>query len=163
MDPLSTTASIIALVQAAAAIGKGVRALKTLKNAPEDFNALLKELTRLQAILRLTQTSLEALQSLPNAQVQMSGLDVIQELQIDLQRATRGMEELVRRLTLTDESEGPDDKMRQRVKLIKWYREKDSIAKLRAEVRQLHADLSTCFTAISVSTQVLVSSFPIDK
>ena len=93
MDPLSTTASIIALVQAAAAIGKGVRALKALNNAPEDFNALLKELTRLQAILRLTQTSLEALQSLPNAQVQMSGLDVIQELQIGLQRATRGMEE----------------------------------------------------------------------
>ena len=152
MDPLSTTASIIALVQAAAAIGKGVRALKTLKNAPEDFNALLKELTRLQAILRLTQSSLEALQSLPKAQVPLSGLDILQDLQNDLQKSTAGMEELARRLT--GESKGRDDKMHQRVQRIKWYREKDSIAKLRVEVRQLHADLSTCFTAISVSTQV---------
>lgn len=49
MDPLSATASVIALLQAAAAIGKGIETLRSLGKAPAEFCALLNEVDFLES------------------------------------------------------------------------------------------------------------------
>jgi hypothetical protein len=51
MDPLSITASILAIVGAAQQATKGVGKLRSLRNAKGDFSALLNELADLQTIL----------------------------------------------------------------------------------------------------------------
>ena len=51
MDPLSITASILAIVGAAQQATKGVGKLRSLKHAKGDFSALLNELADLQTIL----------------------------------------------------------------------------------------------------------------
>ncbi|KAK7419694.1 hypothetical protein QQZ08_010781 [Neonectria magnoliae] len=70
MDPLSVTASIIALVQATAAIGKGVHFLRSLGHIPDEFCYLTNELSTLQAVLGQVTSALQELQSeKPNALV----------------------------------------------------------------------------------------------
>jgi hypothetical protein len=49
-DPLSVAASAVAFIQAAAAIGKGVQALRSLGNLPAEIHGLSNDLTALQTL-----------------------------------------------------------------------------------------------------------------
>ncbi|KAK1635172.1 hypothetical protein BDP81DRAFT_46307 [Colletotrichum phormii] len=62
MDPLSTAASIIALIQASAAVGKGVKILLSLRHAPADFCELVDELTALQDVIEQVKSPLQELE-----------------------------------------------------------------------------------------------------
>ncbi|TGJ87592.1 hypothetical protein E0Z10_g1213 [Xylaria hypoxylon] len=55
MDPLSLTASIIAVVTAAGQISKGLRSLYELRHAPQEVVELANEVNELQALLCLVQ------------------------------------------------------------------------------------------------------------
>ncbi len=50
-DPLSVTASIIAVVGAADEVTRGLRLLKAAKDAPESLKDLLEDLTQLEMVL----------------------------------------------------------------------------------------------------------------
>ncbi|KAJ0164340.1 Ankyrin-3 [Colletotrichum tanaceti] len=63
MDPLSISASIIALFQVPVALGKGAQLLATLRHAPADFCDLVNELSTLQAVIKQVKSSLEELTS----------------------------------------------------------------------------------------------------
>lgn len=51
MDPLSVAASVIAVVGAAKKAAQVITLLKTLKNAPEELQELVNEVSRVEAIL----------------------------------------------------------------------------------------------------------------
>ncbi|WDK17406.1 hypothetical protein CGRA01v4_08689 [Colletotrichum graminicola] len=63
MDPLSISASVIALVQSSLAVGKGVKLLASLRHAPAEFCDLVNELTTLQAVIEQVKNPLEELES----------------------------------------------------------------------------------------------------
>ncbi|KAK3312355.1 hypothetical protein B0H66DRAFT_608624 [Apodospora peruviana] len=85
MDPLSITASVIALTQAASA------------QWTDEFLELLEELATLEGVLELTRASVEALQTL-RSQNSGRGFAVLQTLQQQLRQCTAEIDELTKRM-----------------------------------------------------------------
>jgi len=148
MDPLSATASAIAIAQAISAIAIGVQTLKSVRNAPAEFEALVADLTTLEAILKLTHDGLQALQT-PGSPISAIAFSAVQTLHQELCQVAKALQDLT--ASLTAESKGLNKMGQHRVGRIKWLREKDSITNLRDRAQRLHLELSTCFVAISAS------------
>jgi hypothetical protein len=148
MDPLSLTASVIAITQAASGLAAGVRALKTFNNGPAEFGELLDDLGTLEGMLELTRRSVEALQTLSH-QNSARAFAVLQTLEQQLRQCTSQIEDLTKRI-LAD-SKGMDKKGRHRISRTRWLREKDNMVKLRTKAQRLHLELSTCFSAVDAT------------
>ena len=56
-DPLSVTASIIAVVGAANAVTKGLRRLKAAKDAPEGLQDLIQDVVQLEMVLNFVKSA----------------------------------------------------------------------------------------------------------
>ena len=64
-DPLSVTASIIAVVGAADAVTKGLRRLKAAKDAPEGLQDLMLDVAQLEMVLNCVKSSVLSSDSPP--------------------------------------------------------------------------------------------------
>ncbi|KAK4446251.1 hypothetical protein QBC34DRAFT_150829 [Podospora aff. communis PSN243] len=148
MDPLSVTASAIAIGQAASAIAGGVRALRLLSNGPREFAHLLDDISAFELVLEVTRASIAALQIL-GPRMPENTLVAVETLQRKLQDCTRDISEFAERMTAA--SKGFNDKSQHRIPRIRWPREKDNIENLRHRVQHLHLELSTCFAAVSTT------------
>ncbi len=58
MDPLSLTASVIAVAGAAQQVGKGLNVLKTAKDAPQGLDDLLNDVSRFEIVLEVVKNAL---------------------------------------------------------------------------------------------------------
>ncbi|OHE95702.1 hypothetical protein CORC01_08986 [Colletotrichum orchidophilum] len=154
MDPLSITASIIALVQASAAVGKGVKILLSLRHAPADFSELVDELTTLQAVIEQVKSPLQKIETgdvaIPTLNIAPTlalkqSLEIIQEELLDL----------CYRLTGTNHGDEMSGQLR--VSMSKWIRERSNIAKLKYRATNTRASLMLCLSAL-VSSQRYVQA-----
>jgi len=148
MDPLSITASVITITQAASGLARGVRALKTFRNGPTEFGELLDDLAVLEGVLELTRGSVEAMQTLGHKN-SARAFAVLQTLEQQLGQCTLQMDDLTKRM-LAD-SKGIDKKGRHRISRTRWLREKENMVKLRTKAQRLHLELSTCFAAVDTT------------
>ncbi|PVH88072.1 hypothetical protein DL98DRAFT_648957 [Cadophora sp. DSE1049] len=64
MDPLSISASIVALLGAAATVARGLDRLRAWRNAPVELISLLNEVADLQVVLTNVKDSCESLHGL---------------------------------------------------------------------------------------------------
>jgi hypothetical protein len=80
MDPLSISASIIAVVTAAGKIVQGADQILALKDAPTDLAQAMNEVASLQATLRAVDVSLIALEQIDDGHTQ----DILREIRCTL-------------------------------------------------------------------------------
>ncbi|KAH6885408.1 ankyrin repeat-containing domain protein [Thelonectria olida] len=148
MDPVSAAASAIAFVQAAAAIGKGINALRSLGKAPAEVCALLNELTTLQSLSsRVQQNHLSPLDGGSDAKVDDLGL--LKKLCEDLSATVDSLKSLVERF---DDTKKRLNKPGQRQVLqIKWMREREHVYQLRDKARLTREYLSAFLVSMNSS------------
>ncbi|KAJ8131963.1 hypothetical protein O1611_g1658 [Lasiodiplodia mahajangana] len=157
MDPLSATASIIALVQAAVAVSKGVRFLRSFGQIPFEFTELLNELSTLHAVIEQVEAALREWETLrPTASYSTSSQSVdsskVLSLKDNLAQVVKELDDLCRRL------EAPRKKRRKHehdeqnpVSKLRWQKEKSNIERLRYKAQYSRDLLSLCFSAFSSS------------
>lgn len=162
MDPLSITASIVALVQASAAIGKGVKILRSFRRIPDEFCDLLNELATLQAVAEQVKTALADIEG----QTADSGLpfanpQIVFDLRNDLSKVGEDLGALCSRLqTSTKQKQSDEPKTGQKVNVskLKWHKEKDNIAAIRQKARGTREALNLCLSAFNTSQSLVYLS-----
>ncbi|RWA10971.1 hypothetical protein EKO27_g4114 [Xylaria grammica] len=157
MDPLSATASIIALVQAAVGISKGVRFLRSLGQIPLEFSDLLNELSTLHAVIEQVEAALrewEALRTTTGHSANFRSVDPSKVLSLtgDLAQVIKELDSLCDRLKASKkrgEKQGYHEK--KSVSKLRWQKEKGNIERLWHKARNSRELLSLCFSAFSSS------------
>ena len=152
MDPLSITASVIAVLQAVSSIGKIVKTVRSLGNASAEFLALHNELSVMQAVLEQVKSSLEQLQALPTGTTSVS-LNVVKALEQDLGQISGDLNELAERFIKG--IRGRDRNGLPRISKANWYRETANITRLRQKSQDIQAQLGLAFN-ITNSLQMQV-------
>ncbi|KAI1372652.1 ankyrin [Hypoxylon crocopeplum] len=159
MDPLSATASIIALVQATVGIAKGVRFLRSLGQIPLEFSGLLNELSTLQAVAEQVQTALKDFEGQPQEKFGTSLLrldpSALVSLKDDLAQIIEDLDALCDRLKVPAKPKKEGKHKEDHVSKWRWQKEKDNITKLRQRARNTREDLNLCFTTF-ISSQSYV-------
>ncbi|KAI0896537.1 ankyrin [Annulohypoxylon nitens] len=157
MDPLSITASAIALVQAIGGIAKGIRFLHSLGQIPLEYSGLLNELSTLQAVAEQVQAVLREFESSPSttsSDLQFQGIDpsMLVFLKDDLAQTTKDLEAICDRLKVPKkQGEKSGANGEEAVSKWRWQREKNNIARLQQKARYTRENLSLCFTAFATS------------
>lgn len=145
MDPLSFTASLIAVVGALATAFQSAQRLVSLKNAPMELIALLNEVTALRSLLRVITRSVDGLQDLRE----------INEAFEDIQALLRPVKDHVQQLdNLTQyqlkRNEEYDRDGRPKVARLAWLRRGPDLSRLRQDIRDTRGNLQTAMTAVNL-------------
>ncbi|KAI0856242.1 ankyrin repeat-containing domain protein [Xylaria cubensis] len=145
MDPLSLTASIIAVITAAGQVTKGLRTLYELRHAPEEVLALADEVNEFQALTYLVQ----------KATRNVSTSDLASEDQLILKRlldsAKEPLEELdeliavcIRKANTSNNESGVYSK----ISFKAWIRSRKSIGSLKERLLRAQRNISTALIAL---------------
>lgn len=151
MDPLSVTASAIALVQFGSGIAKTVKILQGFTNARVEFRDFLNELNTLQAVVHNIKTCLEDI-SQQKSRLTVAESTTLQSIIAELEGTTKELDDLSQKLL--SGSKGPGENGIHRISKIQWQRLKGDIAKLRDKTRHARENLQLCFSALNVSQGV---------
>jgi len=137
MDPLSISASIIALSQAAVVVAKGIRTLASIKNANIELLSLVDDLSLLQALLE----KIPQLQDSPDSVSSATEPLILRIARVRLQETAASLEGLVTYLAVSDS--GTDS---QRASKRKWLQQGDKVKQC---ARESHEALLFGFNAIN--------------
>ena len=152
MDGLSVAASIIALVQAAGAIGKGIKFLHGLKNIPNEFCDAINQLTTLQAVLGQVESALKEYDDensrTPMPDMNLTGIRMIKK---ELHELVESLDSLCSRLQTTGKMK--DGKLQ--ISRTMWLRQKSIFEAIRDRALNARENLTFHFGALA-STQALV-------
>jgi hypothetical protein len=158
MDPLS------GIIQTAATLGQALQFLRSLGEIPNEFKALLEELSTLQSIIRHVEGALTEFKStgilVPGPGSPLEGIDtsIIVSLKNDLIQVNDHLSALCNRLRKSqppriENEEGNYNK--ERVSKYKWQKEKGNIDKLQEKARKTREQLVLCLSVFN-SSQALV-------
>ena len=141
-DPLSITASVIAVVGAAEGVGKTLTKIKNIRNAPSELFALINEVSDLRIIL----TDIDSY--LSQAITRTQPLDQLQHMTTLLQRAKDRLlqlDELIQyRLIKTDST-----LERIKVSRHKWATARDTIESYRQSLRDVRLNIIAQMTVLN--------------
>lgn len=155
MDPLSISASIIAIVQATVGVGKAVRYLRSIRNIPAEFLDLTNELTSLQAILAQVHVALVDIDGdEKHATTLATGADSIalQDCKTDLEHLVQELEALCGRMKVSGKKEtNKDGSVHERTSKWRWTRAREHIATIRTRARRTCDYLNLSFAALQTS------------
>ena len=138
MDPLSLTASLIAIVGATGRISKTIQKIVSIRGAPDVVSALSNEISDLRLVLQAVETLLQRGSTFPSpfysslrasldrARAQMLELETIVEYQI---------------MTTAGANNEP------KVNRIVWTRRRGQIQRIQDELRLARLDISTVLGA----------------
>ncbi len=134
MDPLSITATVVALAQAAAAIAKAISRLRAFGEVPARVYALKNEVTDLEVVLRQVGFALED-QPPVEADIDPGWLKpILSRTQIHLANLAEALERVARAV------EGGKIKVISRTAI--WWKEKDLFQRIQGEIHQIKATLT---------------------
>lgn len=150
MDPLSVTASVIAVVQAVGSIGQGVNYLRSLSKAPTEFHDFLNELVTLQATSEQVRGALETLKD-KDVPPQSSALQHLQRLVDELNKTVTELEALQQRFASASIGRNKDGLLK--IPKLQWRRERTAILELNTRVRNTKSNLMLAMDTYGV-TQV---------
>lgn len=148
MDPLSITASIIALGQAVASTGTVLRTVRSFVNAPAEFLALLNDLTSLQAVVEDIKSSCEAIEAGSTSSISKN-LKTLEALEQDLRQIYSDLTKLAEKFIAG--LRGRNRNGLPRISNFKWFKEKDNIKQLRERARDLQLRLALAYNILNVS------------
>ncbi|KAI3331552.1 ankyrin [Xylariaceae sp. AK1471] len=152
MDPLSVTASVLAIIGALRAVTKGYKTIADLGKAPQEFRDLISELESIHDYIGMLHSVLGmgsgmqafAAVDLTSLGIALSRLeDTIQELQSALKQV---------------EKDSKTSESGHRVSKMKWQVYKPKVAQLRDEVRHRKQDLADKIGLLQLALGVLHTS-----
>jgi hypothetical protein len=151
MDPLSTIASAIAVSQA---LGVGVKAFRSLANAPSEFSDMLRELSSLQASTSQLCSVLYTMAD-PGLSFHSDVANRLEMINFELSQILGAMRDINARLSSgkPPDSIGLKRNGTQMVSIINWQRERGKAIKLRDRAKSCREDLSLCINLLGVSEQ----------
>ena len=148
MDPLSISASIITLIQAAGVVARGVRALRSIKNAPAEFYALCNEVATLQAAIEQVRLASESMAH-RGSFFQAAASEPIRKTLYNIENVGVEFDQFAARLLAT--TKDPPSSTAGRIHKLTWFREKHTMAMLREKARFAREQLLLCFSSINSS------------
>ncbi|TPX11905.1 uncharacterized protein E0L32_007403 [Thyridium curvatum] len=155
MDPLSVSASIIAIVQATVGVGKAVQYLRSIRNIPAEFLDLTNELTGLQAILAQVHAALVNIDGDDErATIQATGADsvALQNCKTDLEKLVQELDALCGRMKVSVKKEtNKEGGAHERISKRRWTREREHLATLRNRTKRTCDYLNLAFVALQTS------------
>ena len=142
-DPLSITASIVAVIGAAGGITKILGKIKNLRNAPNELLALFNEVSDLQIILKDLQHYI--LQNIERPQILQEELQHISILVGRAKDKLLELDELIQYRLVKPESISDQIKVSKR----EWARAKDSIERFRQSLRDIRLNIATHMVVVN--------------
>lgn len=121
MDPVSFTASLITVIGTVKQVGKGLKQLKALQQAPQELDNLIDETSQFEAIL----------QAIDNAP--WSSSSIKPELRIILSKAHEKVREFDALIQYTLTEAGTSKK----VDRLQWVRKRPQVESLRSHLRDI--------------------------
>ncbi|KAL9116909.1 MAG: hypothetical protein Q9187_006561 [Circinaria calcarea] len=149
-DPLSITASIVAVIGAARVITKTLGKIKNLRNAPNELLALFNEVSDLRIILEDLQHYI--LQNIERPQILQEELQHISILVDRAKDKLLELDEFIQYRLVKPESISDQIKVSKR----KWARAKDSIERFRQSLRDIRLNISTHMIVVNSSHQTRI-------
>ena len=143
-DPLSITASIIAILGAAEGVTKAIGSIKHIQNAPAKLLALLNEVADLTVVLRSGQTFVrdQNTQSLNIPQDQLQQISTIVD---------RAKDEILRLEKLIEYSLVKPDSTSESIKISRqeWLKAKPKIMEFQQSLREIRLSITTHMTLVN--------------
>jgi hypothetical protein len=152
MDPLSVTASVIAILGAAATVAKQLDLLRsTLRHASSTLYSLTNEISDLRVVVGACETAIGELYSNPDLSHRRSRIPLCDLDQI-LGRIRGSLAELDAILSSCLPACSPDPSRGNRIHVakLKWIREKSNAQRLQNHVRESKQDLLVLLESHSV-------------
>lgn len=145
MDPLSITASVIAVLQAVNGTGKGIGKLISLRNAPAELQALSNEIEAFRSLLVIVHSSIR----------HIKGSAAYEDCSEPLCYLLREAERAVLDLQCTVEYQlrngvEVDRDSRPKVSHATWLKSSKKIQQLRDKIRDARDNLSTGLQGINL-------------
>ncbi|KAK4206168.1 hypothetical protein QBC37DRAFT_143333 [Rhypophila decipiens] len=154
MDPLSAAASAIALLQAAAAIGKGIKTIRSFGRAPAELCSLLNELTTLQALSSQFEQDIRRLKddSCLLSDKHNASLFNLSRVHQELSATVEQLESLVERFIRS--SKGLNKHGQYRIPPIRWQLERANVLQLCKTAERTRENLTAIMTSIQLTTSM---------
>ena len=150
-DPLSVTASIIAVLGAAEGVSKTLAKIRNLRHAPEELLALINEVSDLRIILGDVQNYVRDNAGFPALQ------DTLQHLSVLLNRGKEKLlqlDELVQYRLTKPESVTDQIKVSRR----EWARAKTTIDTFRQDLRDIRLNIITQMVVMNSWVSIILRS-----
>ena len=145
MDPLSITASVIAVVTVTAKVTNSLSKLRGLREADDLIHALMNEVTTLRAI----SAQIEAVARQYQDSLSSEQFACLEQLKQMLRAAKVKLEELdnIIHYRLI---QPPDDGGIQKLSRRAWLRHKTDVQRIQQELRTLRQDISTLIETLNL-------------
>ena len=140
-DPLSITASIIAVIGAAEGVSKGFSKIKDIRKAPSDLLALMNEVSDLSVILGDVESNIRHADRVPLPREQTAHMSAL------IQRAKDRLLELDQLIQFRLVKPATD---KIKISRREWTIAKPTITKLRESLRDIRLNLLTQMVAMNV-------------
>ncbi|RYP58952.1 hypothetical protein DL771_011048 [Monosporascus sp. 5C6A] len=147
MDPLSVTASAIAVCQALQVVAVGIKSLATIRKAPVEFLDLQNELTTVIGYLELVHSTMDAMTT--SSTVLALDLTHVNLILTRLENDVKELQDIVTRLETKPASIPKHGKVA--VSKIKWIFEVDKILQIRDKIRLNRQHLADAFRIMQQS------------
>ncbi|RMY62881.1 hypothetical protein D0865_00193 [Hortaea werneckii] len=144
MDPLSITASCIAILGASTATGKALRKLTALRNVPGDLQQLFNEREASRALLVVIQSTLHGIQ---DTAVYRNNLEALEQLLIRFRDDIGGLDELLEyELTQPEANSNGLPEARK----LQWMKAGHKIRDIKQKIRDARSGLESALVALNI-------------
>ncbi|KAI7346086.1 hypothetical protein KC320_g8049 [Hortaea werneckii] len=148
MDPLSITASCLAILGASTATGKALRKLIDLRKAPEELQQLFNEREASRALLVVIQSTLHKIQG---TAVYTENREALEQLLIRFQNEIVRLEALLEyQLTQPEANSNGLPQVRK----LQWMRADPKIRDIQQRIRDARSGLKSAFNALNLQQSV---------
>ena len=144
MDPLSVTASCIAVVGAGGAAVKGLKKLRNLKKLPDALLSIINEIADITLVVQDIRSSFRLHQDLSN--ISQASTDVIDQLLDRAQTTLLELDQIINIRLL----EAPGRNGEPSFSRTAWIFEEQRILRLQSSLRATRLDLAARFAALSL-------------
>jgi len=148
MDPLSITASCLAILGASTATGKAIHKLIALRKAPEDLQQLFNEREASRALIVVIRSTLHKIQG---TAVYMDNREALEQLLTRFRDEIRGLDALLEyQLTQPEANSNGLPEVRK----LQWMRAGPEVRDIKQRIRDARSELESAFFALNLQQSV---------
>ena len=146
MDPLSITASCIAVVGAGASAVKGLKKLRDLKRVPDILLSIINEVADLTLVVQDIRSTFQIHQDLFSMNISQTSILVINQLLDRAQTTLLELEQVIHYRLLSPPKGGKEPIFSRSA----WLFEEQRVQRLQSKLRATRLDLATRFSAMNL-------------
>ncbi|KAI0188936.1 ankyrin repeat-containing domain protein, partial [Xylaria flabelliformis] len=145
MDPLSITASIIAVITAVGQVTKGLRTLNELRHAPQEVLALADEVNEFQALTYLVQ---KATRNVSTSDLASEDRLILKKLLDSAKEPLEELDELIAVCIRKADTGNNERGVCSKISYKAWIKSRKSIGSLKKRLLRAHRNIGTALIAL---------------